>query len=76
MNDQDRAILAFEAQRWNHAGNKEAMILAKFGLSPTRYYQRLTQILDDPTAVQFDPLLTRRLQRIRDARAQQRSETS
>ncbi|WP_299570715.1 DUF3263 domain-containing protein [uncultured Williamsia sp.] len=35
--------------------------------------QRLARILDDPAALAVDPMLVRRLQRIRDARAVRRA---
>lgn len=73
MTDDDREILEFERLWWQQAGAKENAIRERFGLSPTRYYQRLTHILDDPTAVQFEPILVRRLRRIRDARRTQRT---
>ena len=48
-------------------------IREKFDLSSTRYYQVLNQLIDSPAAAAHDPLLVRRLQRLRDHRAAQRS---
>lgn len=73
MNDTDRAILAFENERWRYPGNKERAVQEQFGLSLTRYYQRLNQLLDDPEAMRLQPALVKRLQRVRDARARRRS---
>lgn len=68
MNDTDRAILDFENEWWHYAGNKERVIQERFGLSPTRYYQRLNHILDEPEAVAQQPALVNRLLRLRDER--------
>jgi hypothetical protein len=66
-------ILAFERQWWRYAGAKEEAIRREFGISPTVYYQQLNRVLDDPAALEADPLLVRRLQRQRAARRQQRA---
>ncbi|HEY8913375.1 DUF3263 domain-containing protein [Lacisediminihabitans sp.] len=69
-------ILEFERQWWKHAGAKEEAIRAQFGLSAARYYQLLNAALDDPRSLVFDPMLVKRLQRMRDARTQARSARS
>jgi hypothetical protein len=73
LSDRDESILAFERQWWKHAGAKEEAIRAEFGLSAARYYQLLNSVLDEPGAVVFDPMLVKRLQRIRDTRTEARS---
>lgn len=73
LSARDRRILVFERQGWKHAGAKEEAIRAEFGLSAARYYQVLNTVLDEPGAVVFDPMLVKRLHRIRDARLQARS---
>lgn len=60
MNDTDHAILAFENEWWHHAGNKERVIQERFGISPTRYYQRLNRLLDRPEALAQQPTLVKR----------------
>jgi hypothetical protein len=69
----EQRILVFERQWWSHAGAKEAAIRAEFSLSSARYYQLLNAALDLPEAILFDPMLVRRLQRLRDARTDARS---
>jgi len=69
----DREILAFERQWWRFAGAKEAAIRDTFGMSATRYYQVLNALVDRPEALALDPLLVRRLRRMRAARQRQRS---
>ncbi|HEV7869633.1 MAG TPA: DUF3263 domain-containing protein [Modestobacter sp.] len=69
----EREMLAFERQWWRYAGAKEAAIRDRFGMSPTRYYQVLNALVDRPEALAVDPLLVRRLRRMRAARQRQRS---
>ncbi|WP_394769882.1 DUF3263 domain-containing protein [Lacisediminihabitans sp.] len=71
--ERTQRILEFEHQWWKHAGAKEEAIRAQFGLSAARYYQLLNAALDDPGSLVFDPMLVKRLQRMRDARTQARS---
>ncbi len=69
----EHEMLAFERQWWRHAGAKETAIRERFGLAPTRYYQALNALVDRPAALAADPLLVRRLRRLRAARGQRRS---
>jgi hypothetical protein len=57
-------VLAFERQWWIQAGNKERAIRDRFGVTPTRYYQRLRDVVLDPESLPIDPATVRRLQRI------------
>jgi hypothetical protein len=66
-------ILRFERQWWQYAGIKEQAIRDLFGLSPTRYYQVLNQIIDNPAALAVEPLLVRRLRRLRASRQKTRA---
>lgn len=68
LDERDVAILAFENHWWQHAGQKDEAIRATFAFSPTRYYQLLGVLIDSPAALVHDPLLVKRLQRIRDSR--------
>jgi hypothetical protein len=72
LTERDRAILALEAAWPRHGGSKEEAIRAKLGMSPARYYQLLARLIDTEQALEHDPLLVRRLRRIRDARTGQR----
>lgn len=76
LTDTDRAILAFEQRWWKYAGAKETAIREELGLGMTRYYQRLNWIIDQPEALQIDPMVVRRLQRLRDQRAALRTRRS
>ena len=68
LNDKERQILAFERQWWKHAGSKEQAIRDLFGVSSTRYYQMLNSLLESPAALEYDPVLVRRLRRLRATR--------
>jgi hypothetical protein len=73
LSDRDRAVLLFEKQYWKHVGAKEQAIRDRFGLSATRYYQLLNALLDRTEALEFEPVLIKRLRRQRSARARSRS---
>ncbi len=62
-------VLDFERSWSGRTGAKASAIRAEFDVAPARYYQLLSAILDSPAALRHDPLLVRRLQRVRDARA-------
>ncbi|MEP6852635.1 MAG: DUF3263 domain-containing protein [bacterium] len=69
----DREILAFERQWWKFAGAKEQAIRELFDMSSTRYYQLLNNLIDEPAALAADPMLVKRLRRLRATRQRQRS---
>jgi hypothetical protein len=69
----DREILAFERQWWKYAGVKEQAIRELFDMSATRYYQVLNTLIDNPAALESDPMLVKRLRRLRTTRQRQRS---
>ncbi|HUW01969.1 MAG TPA: DUF3263 domain-containing protein [Acidimicrobiales bacterium] len=74
ITERDRAILDFERGWWAEAGPKQALIRERFELSSTRYYQILQDLLEDPEAMEYDPLVIRRLLRSRSRRRRQRVE--
>ncbi|MEH3135922.1 MAG: DUF3263 domain-containing protein [Mycolicibacterium neoaurum] len=64
LNDQERAILDFEAGWWATAGGKEDEIRNQFGISPTRYYQQLVKLVTRRAALDYDPITANRLVRV------------
>ena len=66
-------ILAFERQWWKYAGAKEQAIKELFDMSATRYYQVLNALIDNQSALETDPMLIKRLRRLRASRQRQRS---
>jgi len=69
----DREILAFERQWWKYAGAKEQAIRELFDMSPTRYYQVLNALIDSQDAIAADPMLIKRLRRLRSSRQRARA---
>jgi hypothetical protein len=69
----DQEILAFERQWWKYAGAKEQAIRELFDMSATRYYQVLNALIDDQAALAFDPMLVKRLRRMRASRQRART---
>lgn len=64
----DRALLAFERRSWRRDGSKERAMREQLDLTPTAYYARLGQVIDTPAALAAEPVLVKRLQRMRAAR--------
>jgi hypothetical protein len=73
LSDRDRQIIAFERQWWKYAGAKEQAIRELFDMSATRYYQVLNALIDNPAALEADPMLIKRLNRLRATRQRARS---
>jgi|EndMetStandDraft_2_1072991.scaffolds.fasta_scaffold164604_2 uncharacterized protein DUF3263 len=74
LGERERAILDFERTWWTEAGAKEPAIRERFGLSATRYYQLLAELIDTDAALAYDPLVVRRLRRTRERRRRARFE--
>lgn len=72
LSERDRRILDFEREWARPASAKDGAVRQEFGFSITRYYQVLNSVIDSPAAIVYDPMLVRRLQRLREARARER----
>ena len=66
-------VLDFERAWASRVGAKDAAIRSEFSIPAARYYQMLYALIDSPAALRSDPLLVRRLQRLRDARFRARA---
>jgi hypothetical protein len=66
-------MLEFERSWWRHAGVKESSIKELFNLTPPAYYQLLNNLIDREAAVLAEPILVKRLRRLRDSRTVARS---
>lgn len=73
LTDRDLEMLSMERLWWQFAGAKEQAIREKFDMSATRYYQLLNALIDNDDALAFDPLLVKRLRRLRAQRQRSRS---
>ena len=74
LTDRDRAILDFERTWWSEPGPKAAAIQARTGLSPTKYYKLLAELIASADAAAYDPLVVRRLRKMRSTRRRARIE--
>lgn len=68
LTETEAEMLAFERLWWKHAGAKESAIRDRFGISATVYYALLNALIDRPEALAAEPLLVRRLRRLREGR--------
>jgi hypothetical protein len=66
-------VLDFEREAWKLTVTKERAIRERFGFSPSRYHQILHRIIDRPEALVYDPMLVRRLRRVREVRRRART---
>ncbi|HEY8294966.1 MAG TPA: DUF3263 domain-containing protein [Micrococcaceae bacterium] len=73
LGSRDAAILALERQWWKYSGAKEQAIRELFGMSSTHYYQILNALIDTEAALAHDPMLVKRLRRLRTTRQQART---
>src|SRR5690554_4749032 len=73
LSTRDADILRFERKWWKFAGAKEDAIRDQFGLNSTQYYQVLGALIDTQEALGFDPMLVKRLRRMRAARQRGRA---
>ena len=74
LSTRERAILDFERSWWSEPGSKEQGIRHRLGLSPTRYYRLLGELIESQEAVAYDPLVVRRLRKHREQRRRARWE--
>jgi Protein of unknown function (DUF3263) len=72
LSERDRQILDFERESWKLGAPKERAIRERFGFSAARYHQLLNRIVDRPEALAHDPMLVRRLRRLREVRRRRR----
>ncbi|MEB3020509.1 DUF3263 domain-containing protein [[Mycobacterium] crassicus] len=73
LSRREHDILSFERDWWKYAGAKEEAIKERFALSATRYYQVLNALVDRPEALAADPMLVKRLRRLRSSRQKARA---
>lgn len=72
LDDRSKRILDFEREAWRLDVPKARAIRERFGFSPTRYHQLLHRAVDHPGALAYDPMLVRRVRRLREARRRRR----
>ena len=75
LSDLEIKMLDFERQWWRYAGAKESAIKELFDLTPPAYYQMLNNLIDREDALIAEPILVKRLRRLRESRTAARSST-
>lgn len=65
--------LDIAARHYTASGRRHEAIITELNMTPTRHAQVVLALLDRPDAEAEMPTVVRRLQRLRDARAEQRS---
>ena len=68
LTERERALLDFEGSWWTLDTSKDELIRARFSCSLDEYYQELNRLVDVPAALAYEPLVVRRLVRLRDRR--------
>lgn len=76
LSERDAKILDFERQWWKFAGAKEDSVRDLFHMSATEYYQVLNALIDSHEALAHDPMLVKRLRRMRASRQRGRASRS
>lgn len=66
LSERDRQVLDFEERLWQLDASKQSGIRAQLGMSVIRYSQILRRVVDDPEALKYAPMATRRLRKRRD----------
>jgi hypothetical protein len=65
LSERHAAMLDFERGWWDSDEPRDQVIRARFQCAPAEYHAELTRVLDDPAALAHDPLVVRRLKRLR-----------
>jgi hypothetical protein len=73
LSELETRVLEFEKQWWRYAGAKESSIKELFNLTPPAYYQLLNNLIDREEALLVQPMLVKRLRRLRESRTEARA---
>jgi hypothetical protein len=71
LSQRDRAILDFEQSWWESTTPRDQAVREQFQLTESEYAEVLNQLVASEAALLAEPLLIRRLRRLRDRRRQQ-----
>ena len=74
LSELEVAVLELERRWWKYGGAKDHAIRERFDMSATSYFQILNSLLDNPAALASDPMLVKRLRRIRSTRQSERAQ--
>ncbi|QOI66872.1 helix-turn-helix DNA-binding domain protein [Gordonia phage Bosnia] len=68
MTDEEKQMLDLAGARWNYAGSLEQRVRDEFGISLTRFWQRVNHLCNTREALEYAPATVNRLRRLRTAR--------
>ncbi|QTF81746.1 hypothetical protein SEA_BEEGEE_43 [Gordonia phage BeeGee] len=68
MTDDEKQMLDLAGARWNYAGSLEQKVRDQFGISLTRFWQRVNRLCETREALEYAPTTVNRLRRIRETR--------
>ena len=68
LTDRERRVLELERAWWKYAATKDEAVRDQVGMRLSDYHPFLNALLDRPEALSYDPLLVKRLRRLRAAR--------
>jgi hypothetical protein len=68
LSDLERAILEFERDWVLETGSKDAAIRDRLAVSPSIFYKLRRSLIDSDEALEYEPLVVRRLRRDGDDR--------
>ena len=74
LSDHERGILDFEREWALETGSKDAAIRERLGISPSVFYRVRRSLIASGEALDYDPLLVRRLRRDGEDRRRARFE--
>ena len=74
LSDQERAILDFERDWALETGHKDAAIRERLGISGSAYYKARRVLIDSDEALEYEPMVVRRLRRSDEQRRRVRFE--
>ena len=73
MTEEERRMLDLAGQRWNYPGSLEQKVRDEFGISLTRFWQIINQLVDTEKALAYAPITVNRLRRLREGRGVSRA---
>jgi hypothetical protein len=68
LTEREMAIIDFERTWWTLDATRDDLIHARFDCTPEAFGVELAALVDSPDALDYDPLVVRRLRRHRDRR--------
>ena len=74
LTDRERSLLAFERHWWRYGATRADAARRRFGLGGAEHGRIVGDLIDRPAALAHDPVLVRRLRRMRAARRLERAE--